>query len=259
MTTLLDAILVPGALEVMFQPIVDCTSDRRTIFAFECLARGPAQTNARDAGVLFEYVRRKRAERLVDRLCVDNAFRHAHAVAPYDISVNVHGSTLSSDAGFSRAVGEMARAAGVDPRTVVVEIIEQSGVMNDQQFTRSLGTLRDAGFRIALDDVGLGQSNYKMIIETRPDFYKIDRYFVGAVGNDNRRAAVVESVLELAARLGGRVIAEGVESRQVEGVLRLLGVELLQGYLYAPPLAAIAATSFAAVYESDYSMEVSTR
>lgn len=238
-SSLLDALHEPDALSILFQPIVRLAHGRREIFAFECLTRGPAGTNAERADVLFEYVRQKEAERFFDRLCVAQAFRRAAAVAPFDISVNVHASTLSSDFAFTAHLIELARDSAVAPRNVIVEIVEHMPVLNARVFHRSLDALRAAGFRIALDDIGLGHSNFKMIVDCLPDFFKIDRYFVTRCGADARRMAVLEAVARLAERTGGRAVAEGVEDEETETELRALGIELLQGYLYATPMTSV--------------------
>lgn len=242
--TLLDTLLEPGALSIVFQPIVHVAGARRQLFAFECLTRGPAGTNAERADVLFEYVRLKRAERLFDRVCVAMAFRAAIAVAPFDISINVHASSLSGDAHFAAEVIRCAATWEIEPSRVIVEIVEHMPVLNERLFHVSLHTLRSAGFRIALDDIGLGHSNFKMIVDCEPDFFKIDRYFVAHSCSDPRRLAVLDSVALLARRTGGAAVAEGVEDEATERHLCELGIDLLQGFLYAAPLTACAARNY---------------
>ena len=67
------------------------------------------------------------------------------------------------------------------------------------------------GIPIALDDIGEGHSNYRMILDCRPEFFKIDKYFVQGSHRDSARRAVLQSVVTLAANFGSPVIAEGVE------------------------------------------------
>jgi EAL domain-containing protein (putative c-di-GMP-specific phosphodiesterase class I) len=83
-----------------------------------------------------------------------------------------------------------------------------------------------------------------MILDVRPDFLKLDRYFVDSCDSDPNRRAVIESVANLAAHFGAAVIAEGVESQEVVEALGQFGVELMQGYLFAKPLRADAAAEF---------------
>jgi EAL domain-containing protein (putative c-di-GMP-specific phosphodiesterase class I) len=118
---------------------------------------------------------------------------------------------------------------------VILEIVEQQKYWDDARFFRAIDKLRDAGVRIALDDIGLGYSNYRTMIEVRPDFYKIDRYFVtGSSERDNARAAI-ESIVHLARRLGGRPIAEGIETGDDLRTVAGLGIDLVQGFHLAVP------------------------
>ena len=95
--TLLDTLLEPGRLSVVFQPIFEVGSGRLKLYSLECLIRGPKGTNAERPAVLFEYVRRKRAEGPIDRACVAAALDEA-ALLPgaMKFNVNVHASTTTS-------------------------------------------------------------------------------------------------------------------------------------------------------------------
>ena len=76
-STLLDLILEPGRLSVVFQPMFEVGASRPQLFALECLIRGPKGSNAERPNILFEYVRRKRAEAAVDRACIATALADA--------------------------------------------------------------------------------------------------------------------------------------------------------------------------------------
>ena len=244
--TLLDQVLVPGALRVMFQPILRQGHASSEIFAFECLTRGPAGTNVESSEVLFEYARRKGAERILDRACCANALAAAAETVPDGcISINIHASTLSVDSSLARDLEVMASSYGLRCSQVMIEIVEHTPVLNEREFHRSLTELRAAGFHIALDDVGLGHSNYKMMIDCGPEYLKIDRYFITGARTDRRRAAVVESVVRFAERIDSHAIAEGVETDDDYAFLRDLGIDLMQGYYFARPMSAGAAIRFA--------------
>lgn len=240
MNRLLDDILKHGALSVAFQPVVEMVGDTLQLHMLECLARGPRETNAERADVMFEYVRRKRAEPTVDRACILMGL-HAAAALPGkpNLSFNVHASTLGRDKDFATAVVAMAADAGIAPSRLTIEIIEHAHGWDGLTFDRALDSLRGAGVRIALDDVGLGHSNYQMMLDTHPQYLKIDRYFVHGAYSDLDRRAVLDSIAQLAVRLGARVIAEGVEEPRDLLPLADCGIDLLQGFLFARPLSAV--------------------
>jgi EAL domain-containing protein (putative c-di-GMP-specific phosphodiesterase class I) len=234
--TLLDAVLTPGRLSVVFQPIFE-VEDRPKLFGLECLIRGPRGTNAERPAVLFEYVRRKRAEAVTDRACVAAIFAQA-ADLPGDplLSVNVHACTLGRDPGFPEHLLAHAESAGVIPSRLVVEIVEHAPPLDDPGFRGALAALRAAGVAVALDDVGLGQSNYKMILDVRPDIYKLDRYLVAGALADPYRQIILDSLARMVRRLEARAVAEGVEEHEELVAVESAGIGLVQGFLFARPL-----------------------
>jgi len=244
MSALLQQILGEGGISVLFQPIYAMSGRNGapavSMFALEALARGPKGSNAESANILFEYVRRKGKEVEVDRACVAAVLKSAAtiplpaAVRPA-ISINVHAATLERDDHFAHFLLDRCSEHGIEIGRVILEIVEQQQYWDDARFFRSVNALRAVGIRIALDDIGLGYSNYRTLIEVRPDFYKIDRYFVtGSKAKDNARAAI-ESIVLLASRLGGRAVAEGIESADDLESVRDLGIDLVQGFHLAVP------------------------
>lgn len=238
--SLLDDILAPLALTTVFQPIVDFgEADRPTLHGYEALTRGPHGTHAEGANVLFEYVRLKRAEPTVDRACVLSALRAARAfpVCP-TLSLNVHASTLGQDEHFGALLLDTAAANGFEPEQLVIEVVEQSSAWNSTGFARALDGLRGAGIAVALDDFGVGHSNFQLLVDIRPDYVKIDRCFVAGSPKDRAKRAVLRSIAELAREVGATVVAEGVETPAELAVVRDAGIRLVQGYLLSPPRAA---------------------
>lgn len=241
----LDAILQPGGITAVYQPVVALTNGHVVVHGVECLSRGPRATNFESAKVLFDYVRLKREESLVDRACVTAAFANV-PVLPVElaISVNVHASTLGRDHGFLTFLTGAASAVGLDLKRLTVEIVEHAPPWDGVSFLAALDQLRALGVRIALDDVGLGESNFKMILDVCPDFLKLDRYFVEGCENDARRRAVISLVAQLARNFDGEVIAEGVSAVEAVSVLRTYGIRFLQGYLFSAPLGIAELLSF---------------
>jgi EAL domain-containing protein (putative c-di-GMP-specific phosphodiesterase class I) len=237
----LDIILRPGGITSLFQPIVRVDDTGVTLHGAECLSRGPAGTNFESASVLFEYVRLKREESLVDRACISAALAHAPSL-PGDLHlvVNVHASTLGRDVAFVSFLRTVAERNGVAMPRLTVDVVEHAPMWDNSTFVRAIAQLRDDGARIALDDVGLGQSSFKMLLDVGPDFLKLDRYFVASCAGDPQRRAVISLVSNFAAQFNAEVIAEGVETDEDAAALRELGVSLMQGFLFARPAAGFA-------------------
>jgi EAL domain-containing protein (putative c-di-GMP-specific phosphodiesterase class I) len=237
MLTLLDTILEPGSLVPLFQPIFKVHSQARALHSLECLMRGPKGTSVERANILFAYVRRKRGEIAVDRACMRAALQEA-ARLPEEprISVNVHATTLGRDTGFVGYLKNLAEGCGVSPRRLTVELIEHAPFWDAAGIWRAIDELRSFGMRLAVDDVGAGQSNYNMILDCCPDALKVDAYVVKGCHADKHRVAVLESITTLAQRFGAQVVAEGIEEAADLEVLLGMGINLIQGYMLARPM-----------------------
>lgn len=237
--TALDSLLAPGSLSTRFQPIYTAAGDDRRVELLECLTRGPEGSNMHSAGVLFEYVRRKGQEATLDRLCVASALRtiamQALRIRPR-LSLNVHAATLERDPRFVSFFVGCAEASLVPLSNLTLEIVEHAPSWSGPGFLTALADLRRHGVAIALDDVGLGQSNYRMILDCEPDYLKIDRYLVSGCHGDYRRQAVLDSLVHLGHSLGTRLVAEGVENKADLNSVGLLGIDFVQGYFLSRPL-----------------------
>ena len=234
----LETLLTPGHLRAFLQPVFDL-SETRKVHLLECLTRGPSGTNMEAAPVLFEYARRKRQESMVDRLCVVNALAAVRRLRPaYALSINVHASTLERDPDFPEFFSQVLEEQEIAASRITIEIVEHAPAWEGPRLRRCLDVLRELGIKVALDDIGLGQSNYRMILECDPDYFKIDRYLVQGCESDSRRRAILESLLGLATRMGSKVIAEGIETNGDLETLKAIGITLLQGFLLAAPKAA---------------------
>ncbi len=233
--SLLDTILEPGGLSVVFQPVFEFRPEDRRLHALECLIRGPRGTGLESPDVLFEYARRKQAEDLVDRACV-SAVLEAASQLPGDphLFVNVHASTVDRE--FVTLFVETAKTHQISLDRLTVEIVEHAPCRDERSFHRALDRLREMGVWIALDDVGQGYSNYRRVLDCCPDYLKIDRYFVHGSHADFRRQAVLESFSHLARKLGARMVAEGVEEVADLHAVTASGIDLIQGHLFSPAL-----------------------
>jgi EAL domain-containing protein (putative c-di-GMP-specific phosphodiesterase class I) len=233
MSGLLERVLEPEALSVRFQAVYDIACKSPTCHYVEALIRGPQGTTLESPDILFEYARRKNQQAVVDRACIATILHAAHALPlELPLGINVHASTLAMDPEFLVFLGDTADQHGIAVSRLVIEIVEHAPPWDLEGFHNTLLGLRSIGARIALDDVGLGHSNFMMILECRPDYFKVDRYFVHGAKTDFYRQAVLTSVSQLARPFGAQVIAEGVETEADLETARATGIGLAQGYLF---------------------------
>ena len=233
----LNRILQPGGITPAYQPVFRAAGETITMFGLECLSRGPKGTNFESAAVLFEYVRRKREESLVDRACIAAGLRGASSLpSTLRLSFNVHASTLGRDHGFLDFLQATANATSIELERLTVEIVEHAPSWDNVSFLSTIESLRQLGLAIALDDIGLGQSNFKMLLDVAPDYLKLDRFFVEGCAGDPRRRAVISALQQLGSEFHAELIAEGVNDPKDAAALRDLGVTLMQGFQFAEPM-----------------------
>jgi EAL domain-containing protein (putative c-di-GMP-specific phosphodiesterase class I) len=233
---LLDRILGLNGIRAAYQPIVQYAGGSRFTHAFEGLSRGPCGTNVEKASILFEYARQKGEEPAVDLACAREILRGAGSIVNGTrLHINVHASTLDRDIRFAEALVSSAKASGFPVEKLTVEIVEHNASSDSLRFLHALERLREYGIRIALDDVGLGQSNFRMILDSRPDYLKIDRYFVHGCARDAGRQTVIGSIASLAQGFDAQIIAEGVENVEDIDYLRRRGVTMYQGFYLSRP------------------------
>jgi diguanylate cyclase len=133
----------------------------------------------------------------------------------------------------------------INPRLLTCEITE-SIAMDDGESTRELFTrLSDVGVHISIDDFGTGYSSLSTLRKLPAEELKIDRSFVQDLETSNDAKAVVDAIVKLAQTLDLKVVAEGVETEAQHQILRSLGCQELQGYLFAKPMSARALSQWA--------------
>jgi EAL domain-containing protein (putative c-di-GMP-specific phosphodiesterase class I) len=122
------------------------------------------------------------------------------------------------------------------PSWLTLEITENALMLDLKQAAAVLGRLREMGIKISVDDFGIGHSSLAYLKNLPVDEVKIDRSFVREMMTNNRSAAIVTSVIDLAHAMGLRVVAEGVEDQKTVDCLVFQGCDLAQGFLFSPPL-----------------------
>jgi len=125
---------------------------------------------------------------------------------------------------------------GLAPEHLHLEITETVVMENAHIAGRTLAALKDLGCRISVDDFGTGYSSLAYLHGFPLDALKVDRSFVSRVTHGEEHVEMVRTIIQLAHNLGLEVIAEGVEEEAQAGLLRALGCDMVQGYLYSRPV-----------------------
>ncbi|MDY6944603.1 MAG: GGDEF domain-containing protein, partial [Pseudomonadota bacterium] len=230
----LSDVMREGRITTLFQPIVDPRS--RAICGYEALTRGPSDSWLHVPQNLFEAARRAGLKVEFDFLCMQNAFkRFVAARVSGQLFVNVSPDTIYEHPNFAERFLELARDAGLAVERLVIELTEESLLEDYDRLRSTMQRLRQAGCAIAIDDLGAGSSGLRTWSELKPDYVKIDRYFVNGIDADATKLEFVRSMLDMGRAMGCRVIAEGVETERECRELVDLGIDRLQGHLLGRP------------------------
>lgn len=133
---------------------------------------------------------------------------------------------------------DMLEAVGLSPQRVQLEITERLFLDPDNGILATLETLRSSGVRIAIDDFGIGSTSLRLLNQLPVDTLKIDRSFVATADQDRRALALVKAIIDMGHALDLDIVAEGVERETQAALLKTLGCDQLQGYLYCRPVEA---------------------
>ncbi|WNG59681.1 EAL domain-containing protein [Archangium gephyra] len=219
-----------------YQPIVNA-QDTRQVYAYEALLRGlerdgslvfPGKmlTLARDADLLFQ----------LDLAARLSAVREAARLGlKVPIFINFTPTAIYDPAFCLRSTVAAISEVGMPPSNVVFEIIESDHTPDANHLKSLIAYYRQAGFRVALDDLGAGYSSLNLIHQLRPDIMKLDMELIRGIHQDSYKASITEKLLELAQKLGILTVAEGIETPEELRWVREHGVDFVQGYLIAKP------------------------
>jgi diguanylate cyclase len=231
-----------GTLLLHFQPQVR-TGDG-TVEGAEALVRWEHPEHGLMPPLTFlDLVERHALMHALTGWVLDEALRVAarwhHAGRDVRISVNLSATNLT-DADLPGRVAGLLRSHGAPSSLLSLEITETVAMEGSAGSLAVLRAFADMGLSLSIDDFGTGYSSLGYLRQGEFDEVKLDRSFVTGIGTDPRAEAVIVSTIELAHRLGARVVAEGVEDDDTLGALARLGCDLSQGYLHSPAVPAAA-------------------
>lgn len=228
-----------GEFRVYYQPIISLQN--RRIVGFEALTRwqrpeGMVMPNdfipvADETGIILS----------INRQLFSEACRQLHqwqklfpSNPPLFMSVNVSPKQFAQ-ADLASQIGRLLQDSGMDPRCIALEITETIAMADAERSAAVLAQLKALGVAIDIDDFGTGYSSLSRLQGFRVDTLKVDRAFVARIDSDRETQEIVRIIIMLAHSLGLEVVAEGVETEGQLDLLRSIGCERAQGYLFSKP------------------------
>jgi len=188
--------------------------------------------------ILFEKSDRNDLNFKVDRLCRESALKTAAVKKIHQkVFINFIPTTIYDPEFCLSSTVKWAKQLEFDPSNIIFEVVETENVKDKEHLKNILSYYRKQGFQIALDDVGEGYSGLNMLIELKPNIIKVDRNIIMGIDKDEFKQSVYKALYNLAKENNIDVLAEGIETIDELDMIESIGVDYLQGYLFAKPSA----------------------
>lgn len=173
---------------------------------------------------------------LIGEYVFREAARFARSRPELSVAVNISASQFSRSNRLAERYRNMAHQEDIDPHQIELEISEKTLMSNDKECEAQIGSLRKAGFRLAIDNFGTGYSSINSLRRLGVDRLKLSRS-IGTSGDVEEDTAVVRAAVTLAHLLGLEMVAEGIETQAQEAIALEAGCDALQGFRYAAAMA----------------------
>jgi EAL domain-containing protein (putative c-di-GMP-specific phosphodiesterase class I) len=226
--------LVRGELVPYYQPIYRASDT--VVAGYECLVRwNHPRLGVLNAGQFLDVARDDHLLDSIDRLMMSNTLDNLDtllattAVDDPFVSVNIHPTRFAGEAVVDELRAEL-QARGRDGTGLVVELTEHTAIDNWDRFTANVTALQALGIRVAVDDFGMGNANYSLLMKCDPDFVKLDKVITSLSSSTERGHLLLKSAFDAASAVGALIVAEGIEDRDTMAELIALGADYFQGH-----------------------------
>jgi diguanylate cyclase (GGDEF)-like protein len=229
-------------IDYAFQPIVNAYSGQ--IYAVEALMRNVSNVGFASIDALFDAAYNQKVLfdlELALRRKVLEKFLQIPFYKEIKIFYNLDNRTPLMPNFQSGKTTDILHAFGLPKETICFELSEKHQQMVFASFDQlTLNIYKQHGYRMAIDDFGVGYSGLQALYNAEPDFIKIDRFFIDGIAKSAKKRLFLQNILEISQSLGIGVIAEGVETKEDFLACRNLGCTMIQGYFVAKPTKKVA-------------------
>ncbi|HEY7885417.1 MAG TPA: EAL domain-containing protein [Cellvibrionaceae bacterium] len=230
----LQTLISQQRLTTVFQPIVDVIN--HSIIGFEALVRGPADSALARPDQLFTVAARGDLLASLEYACRESAcMAFTRLQLPGKLFLNMTPLSFTDSHYRDGVTMAILRKLRLDPERVVFELTEKQPLDDHALLSDACEHFRRQGFAVAIDDLGAGYSGLRIWSELNPDYVKIDRHFISGIDGSAVKREFVRFMVEIAQRIGNKVIAEGIETEAEFKTLIALGIEYMQGFYLARP------------------------
>lgn len=227
-------ILEKELVTAVFQPIVSLATAE--IIGYESFTRGPSNSPFHPFPNLFNEAKKHNLQFRLESLGHRNCLRgFSRLNLPGKIFLNFTPECLiQSDFSDSNLEGYIKEFDFV-PDQVIIELTESHPGCEKNIFLEAVNHYHSRNFNIAMDDLGEGFSTLRLWLDLRPEFVKIDKFFIHNIAIDELKREFIQSMVQIAKKAGTKIIAEGIENQADLLTTQKLGIDYGQGYLLGLP------------------------
>jgi len=219
-------------ITTVFQPIVRARDI--TVFGYEILTRGPANSSFLNSDMLFSFARETKLAWALEAVALEVALRRLRDIDLGDrkFLLNIEAEMFGeSEFRIHDMVSFFAEHRG----NFVLEITERAAIEDYSVFRGLLEDFRAKDIEIAIDDAGSGYASLEAIASLAPDYLKVTKGLVSTLPAEPIKQDLVRMLVDLAGKINATTIAEGIETTEEYEMCRDLGIDLIQGYYMAHP------------------------
>ncbi|KPF46879.1 bifunctional diguanylate cyclase/phosphodiesterase [Rhizobium sp. AAP43] len=219
-----------------FQPIVEVGTG--AVFGYESLLRGHDRIGYQSPLDLIDHAAETGHLLALEQMVATRAVAKFAALpdrAGATLFLNLDVRLIREGDALIDTLLDQLRKAQVPPSSICFELSERFDNTQVPEFAGLVERLRRSGFKLAIDDFGVGHGEMKLLCDYPVDYVKIDRHFIAGLDHNPRKRHLVKNIVNFCHVLGVRVIAEGIETETEFLACREFGVDLVQGWFIARP------------------------
>ena len=152
----------------------------------------------------------------------------------FEFSINLTEIDLANDDLIEYLI-KKSKEFNIEKNRIVLEVLEGIGEIENSIILDRLKLLKNLGFKISIDDFGTMNSNFERVTLLKVDYIKIDGKFIKNIDKDDKSFKIVKAITDFSKSIGAEVIAEFVTSKEIQDIIKSLGIDYSQGYLFSKP------------------------
>jgi len=220
-------LILEEKIEPYFQPIMDMKTGE--VYKYEALARGLYNGEIIAPCYFISSAEKLGLSTAITRLMINKSFAFFEDKTE-QFSINLTERDLL-EGYLIKFLNEKLHQYNISPKRVTFEILENITVAkSSKEITAKLNKLREMGFKIAVDDFGIENSNFSRLLDIQLDFIKIDGLFIKDLKKNMKNRTITRAIVNLAKTLGIKTVAEYVEDEGIYDLIKGCGIDYAQGY-----------------------------